>query len=248
MKLAELCSKAVDYAKNGKPVDLHNNPPRTSTKLKPDWHKTEVTGARDPDYYVSDRALGHLFRAIDLHDPNEPLKGFLATSPSDIAPLEDPISRALAPLVRYIVSRGVKSPGPVNAQVQGLHVRYVREMQYICMTHTLIDAPDVCLTEEEIVLGTILANCMQPRWRSDRTYRMRLHSEMLVRDVRSHIMPSEGPPTEPRLLDGLRNGWAVWGWAQHHQDEEFIDSFSFIALGVILDCLKRLGELPDSDM
>jgi RNA-dependent RNA polymerase len=263
MKLAELCSKAVDYAKNGKRVDLRGNLPRTPIKFKPDWHKAEVTGARELDYYRSDRALGELFRRIDLYDPNEPLHGFPATPPGDIAPLSDAISRVLKPVVRYaLVSAGSGSPmpppptpGAENPHAERLHARYTREMRCICATHTLIEAPDVKLTEEEVVLGTILANCTQPRWRSDRAYRMRLQSETLVRDIRAHIVPGDGgalpvigantrTQEEERLKVVLRSAWATWVWAQHHRDREYIESFSLIALGAILDCLKRLGELP----
>lgn len=281
MKLSELCSKAVDYAKNGKRVDLRGNLPKTLIKFKPDWHKAEVTGARDLDYYVSDRALGELFRKIDLYDPNEPLRGFPATPPGDIAPLNDAISRALKPLVRYALvgftfdfsgAAGSGSPAPPsrkppppppavagadNAHAERLHARYTREMRCICATHTLVEAPDVRLTEEEVVLGTILANCTQPRWRSDRAYRMRLQSETLVRDIRAHIVPGEGvgsqaaaaatgtgAESEERLREGLRSAWTTWMWAQHHREREYIESFSLIALGVVLDCLKRLGELP----
>lgn len=262
MKLAELCSKAVDYAKNGKRVDLRGNLPRTPIKFKPDWHKAEVTGARELDYYRSDRALGELFRRIDLYDPNEPLHGFPATPPGDIAPLTDAISRVLKPVVRYaLMSAGPGSPplpptlGAENPHAERLHARYTREMRCICATHTLIEAPDVKLTEEEVVLGTILANCTQPRWRSDRAYRMRLQSETLVRDIRAHIVPGDGgalpvigantrTQEEERLKVVLRSAWATWVWAQHHRDREYIESFSLIALGAILDCLKRLGELP----
>ena len=261
MKLAGLCSKAVDYAKNGKPVELRNNLPRTLIKFKPDWDKAEVTGARDLDYYKSDRALGDLFRAIDLYDPHEPLKGFPITSPR--APLRDAISLALEPLVRYTAVVGPDCAGTAtagrNAQVDpdALHAHYVREMRYICATHTLVDAPDVRLMEEEVVLGTILANCTQPRLRTDRAYRLKLQSETLVRDIRSHLIASapgrdpsssssSGPLTELQLRDGLRDAWAMWCWAQHHRDAEFVESFALIALGVVLDCLKRLGALPDS--
>ena len=72
MKLAELCSRAVDYANNGELVDIYNKP---LIKFKPDWHKAEVTGARELDYYYSERALGYLLRSINLLDPDEPLKG-----------------------------------------------------------------------------------------------------------------------------------------------------------------------------
>lgn len=263
MKLAGLCSKAVDYAKNGKPVELRNNLPRTLIKFKPDWDKAEVTGARDLDYYRSDRALGDLFRAIDLYDPHEPLKDFPTFSPR--APLRDAISLALMPLVRYTAVDSPDAEGAAtetrNARVvDSLYAHYVREMRYICATHTLIDAPDVRLTEEEVVLGTILANCTQPRLRSDRAYRLKLQSETLVRDIRSHLIASapgrdaprssssssSGPLTEPQLRDGLRDAWAMWCWAQHHRDAEFVESFALVALGVVLDCLKRLGALPDS--
>ena len=260
MKLAGLCSKAVDYAKNGKPVELRNNLPRTLIKFKPDWDKAEVTGARDLDYYESDRALGDLFRAIDLYDPHEPLKGFPITPPQ--APLRDAISLALEPLVLYTAVVGPDGGGTAtagsNIQVDlgALHGHYVREMRYICATHTLIDAPDVRLTEEEVVLGTILANCTQPRLRQERAHRLKLQSETLVRDIRSHLIafasvsdPSSsasGQLTEPQLRSGLRDAWAMWCWAQHHRETEFVESFALIALGVVLDCLKRLGALPDN--
>jgi RNA-dependent RNA polymerase len=56
-----------------------------------------------------------------------------------------------------------------NGPAEQLHEHYVREMRYIVyITHTLVDVPDVHLkdSEEEVVLGTILANCAQSRWRS----------------------------------------------------------------------------------
>ena len=268
MKLAELCSQAVDYPKNGIRVDLRGNLPKTLINFKPDWHKAEVTGARELDYYRSDRALGELFRRIDLYDPIKPLRGFPTTPPGEIAPLGDAISRILKPLVRYAIaapgsasasaSASESAPGAENPHAERLHARYTREMRCICATHTLIEAPDVRLTEEEVVLGTILANCTQHRWRSDRAYRMRLQSETLVRDIRAHIVQDGnrgastptgngiGVQEEERLKVVLRSAWATWVWAQHHRDREYIESFSLIALGAILDCLKRLGELPDT--
>jgi RNA-dependent RNA polymerase len=116
------------------------------------------------------------------------------------------------------------------------------------MTHTLLDSPDVQLTEEEVVLGVILAKSTQPRLRKDRMYRMRLHVETLVRNIRARIIPpaEDGQRTFEDFRDGLQKAWATWGWAQHHRDKEYIESFSLIALGVALDCLKQLSALPDS--
>ncbi|KAI9428733.1 RdRP-domain-containing protein [Lactarius indigo] len=257
MKLATLCSKAVDYASNGVPIHISsNNIPKLLIKFRPDWDKKEVTGAQELEYYESDRALGHMFRSITLRDPNEPIAGFPTTSPGLIAPLEDPISRALAPLVQSTLNTAtmttttLEPPAADVLEPEELYACYVREMRYICVTHTLVDAPGVRLKEEEVVLGTITATTTQPRWRSDRAYRMRLHSGALVRDIRSQIIhkAKKDTMTEEELHAGLSIAWEVWCWAQHQRDKdkEFIESFSLIVLGVVLDCLKRLGGLPEA--
>ena len=92
MRLAHLFSQAVDYAKNGVPVNIHDRLPKPLIKFKPDWDKKEVTGARELEYYDSDKALGHMFRSITLRDLNEPIDNFPTVSPTS---LDDPISRAL---------------------------------------------------------------------------------------------------------------------------------------------------------
>jgi RNA-dependent RNA polymerase len=265
MKLARLCSQAVDYAKNGNPVDIHNNLPKPLNKFKPDWHKAEVTGARELDYYVSDRALGELYRNIKLTDPKEPIEDLSVEGSGGTAPLEDPISRKVAPLVRSTLkTTRDDDDDPADSDqsdtdtghAEQLHAHYVREMRFICMTHTLVDAPDVRLTEEEVVLGTILANCTQSRWRTDRSYRMKLHAEELVNDIRTQIVPQreegEEPPTEEQLKEqlriGLRRAWAAWCWAQNHRDEVYFESFALLVLGIVFDCLKRLGALPENEI
>jgi RNA-dependent RNA polymerase len=249
MKLARLCSQAVDYAKNGNPVEIHNNLPKPLIKFKPDWHKAEVTGARELDYYVSERALGFMYRNIKLLDPDKPIEGLPTECPEVTVPFKDPISNVLAPLIQRALNSDTDTePGAEseNGHAEQLHAQYVREMRYICVTHTLVDAPDVRLKEEEVVLGTILANCAQSRWRTDRTYRMRLHCEGLVNDIRGQIVQNEETPTEDQLRSGLLRAWEVWAWAQHHRDKDFIESFSLIALHLVFDYLKRLDGLPQA--
>src|SRR5260370_13262816 len=99
MKLAALCRQAMDYAKNGNPVEIYNNLPKPLIKFKPDWHEAEVTGVRKLGYYISDRALGYMFRNIQLLDLEKPAEGLPTDSPKETAPLKDPISRVLSPLV-----------------------------------------------------------------------------------------------------------------------------------------------------
>ena len=247
MELAKLYSQAVDYAKKGVPVNITNDFPRPLIKFKPDWNKAEVTGARELDYYESDRALGHLFRNIHLDELGEPSEGFPDATPDQTLPLEDVISQAIAPLIQHTLEITVETPGGDNLEAKELYDRFSREMQSICMTHTLLDLPDVQLTEEEVVLGVILAKSTQPRLHKDRTYRVRLHAETLVRDIRARIVPEEeGQRTEKDFRDCLQKAWATWSWAQHHRDKEYIESFSLIVLGVVLDCLKQLGALSGS--
>jgi RNA-dependent RNA polymerase len=251
MQLAKLYSQAVDYAKNGVPVNITNDFPRPLIRFKPDWNKAEVTGAHELDYYESDRALGYLFRNIHLDDLGEPSEGFPDTTPEQAPPLGDAISQAIAPLIQQTlgIAADSETAEAENKEAKGLYERFLREMRYICMTHTLLDLPDVQLTEEEVVLGVILAKSKQPQLRKDRAYRMRMHADTLVRDMRARIVPAEeGQRTEREkdFSDGLQKAWVTWGWAQHHRDKEFIESFSLVVLGIILDCLKQLSALPDS--
>jgi hypothetical protein len=65
-----------------------------------------------------------------------------------------------------------------------------------------------------------------------------------VDDIRARIAQGDETQTDEQLQSGLSRAWEVWAWAQHHRDEEFIQSFSLIVLGLMFDCLKRLGGLP----
>jgi RNA-dependent RNA polymerase len=81
------------------------------------------------------------------------------------------------PLVKRTLNAAYEASGAENRQAEGLHIHFACEMRHICVTHTLVDSPDILLKEEEVILGTILANCTQSRWRSDWPYRMKLHAE-----------------------------------------------------------------------
>jgi hypothetical protein len=65
---------------------------------------------------------------------------------------------------------------------------------------------------------------------------MKLHSESLVGDIRGQIViQSEETPMEEQLHSGLLRVWEVWAWAQHHQNKDYIGSFSLIALSLMFD-------------
>ena len=239
--LARLYRIAVDYPTNGIPVVINNEVSKTFNKARPDWHRPEVPNSRHVDYYKSGRALGHLFRSIDIH---EVLDGIKIASPGKTDPLEDVVSRTLAPFVQSVVDTIPGSTQIRNVRTEDLHAQYVSEMRFICVTHS-VSTSDAWLSEEEVVLGTILAKCSQPCWREDRSYRMRMHAETLVNNLREQIIGDLSPPTVEELSDGLRHSWAMWSWAQHRREEPFIQSFSLVALGLILEFLELFGALPD---
>ncbi|KAH9173516.1 hypothetical protein EDB89DRAFT_1905210 [Lactarius sanguifluus] len=139
-----------------------------------------------------------MFRSITL---NESIHGFPTTPPGLIAPLGDIHAQ------HYDYDRCSGITGCENSRPEELHACYVREMRYTRVAHTLVDAPDVLLNEEEAVLGT--ATTTQPHWRSNRAYRMRLHSGALhQRDSDREFIGiltdrSRGRARLPEALGGL---------------------------------------------
>ena len=106
-----------------------------------------------------------------------------------LAPLGEVISQAIAPLIKHTLEITAETPEAENIEAKALYDRFLREMRYACRVHTLLDSHDAQLTEEEVVLGVILAKSTQPRLRKDRAYRVRLHAETLVRDICARIVP-----------------------------------------------------------
>lgn len=239
MRLARLCSQAVDYPKNGMPVDIRGLP-RRLIPYKPDWKRGEEDGPRRTDFYESTKALGDLFRLIDIDDQ-------VATEThTDSLPRlrTDPISSALEPIV---IPKLLKDVAPAEANViKAMFQRYTDELRYICVTHTLSNYPGVRLSEEEIVVGTILAQCTQQRWRRERIYRMRLHASTIVQEIKKEIFFKTKDTTNEDIQRGLEMAWQAWqfstkGLASARGDEGFgLSSFGLIALNVIFDTLELL--------
>lgn len=233
----------------GIPVDIDNgNLPRTLIRLKPDWHAAEVVSPRETDYYESSRALGHLYRAINLDDlkPQTEAKNGeqppMQKSSSSDKKLSDPISVALkSRILRYIKSY---PPDGDSVSIRKIFQRYADELRYICSVHTLSNTPGATLQEAEVVTGTILAKCSQRRWRKDRIYRMRLNASLLVREVRHEYLEKKEDMPPETLARGLAMAWQGWAFSlckDGDPGKDFgKDSFGLIALGVIFECLEKL--------
>ncbi|KAJ7172136.1 RNA dependent RNA polymerase-domain-containing protein [Mycena filopes] len=242
--LAALCSQAVDYPKQGIAVDLDTNKlPRTLIRCNPDWHAAEVVSPRKTDYYESDKALGDLYRAITLDEP-EPISSDagVASNASIIKnTASNPISLTLSPRIERVLP-GHTPPDGSCAKTATMFRKYSEELRYISVTHTLTPAPGVNLLEAEIVVGTILAKCVQKRWRGDCVYRMKYHAQTVVRDIQKVMWPREkdSDVSTENLQAALLRAWNAWDFSVRHEREFGAKSFGLIALGIMFDCLEPL--------
>ncbi|KAG2355838.1 RNA dependent RNA polymerase-domain-containing protein [Suillus spraguei] len=247
LKLAALHSQAVDYPKNGWKVNTEHFP-HNLIPYKPDWHAAEVESPRPTDYYESDRALGYLYRNIQLDDIPTYVPQKLDK------PLSDLVSVTLHPLVKRQLQRRER-PSTLEVSMDSIYSAYLDELIYVATCHTLSRIPGTHLREEEIVVGTILAKCSQKKFRTDRTYAMAECISVLIRDIRCKILPQSMENASPdEVRDGLENGWSAWTLSQekyresHEEGKEGYgaQSFGLVALAIVLDCLEQLQELPSA--
>ncbi|KAF9227760.1 RdRP-domain-containing protein [Gyrodon lividus] len=242
LKLAEMHSLAVDYPKNGNKVDI-SQLPYSLIKFKPDWHMAEEDTPRSSDYYESSRALGYLFRNITLDDTPNPVPH------NREKPQKDPISMVLLQHVRpHLQGQGLLGEPP-TAWIDSLYMAYREELTYMATTYSLSKVAGARLREEELVIGTILARCSQKRYRSNRLYAMRESVAFLVQDMKGQLVGGLEEPSEDALKEKLAIAWAVWRHSLEKAglpaEESFgSQSFGLIGLGLVLECLEKLGSLP----
>nr|GAT54624.1 calcium:hydrogen antiporter [Mycena chlorophos] len=243
-RLAALCSQAVDYPKQGIPVNLEENPlPRLLLRCKPDWHAAEDSDVRKNDYYRSDKALGRLYRAIKLESIVKPTPSIPNGKPK-ISITANPIFCTLAQEIQRVVNWTPPADDP-SPEIENLFRKYVEELRYISVTHTLTTEAGQSLLESEIVIGTILAKSVQKRWRTDCIYRCRYHANALVRDVQKKLWDS-GSKEEPASLaniKGLERAWSAFilSIKRSESDEFGAKSFGLVALGTIFEWLDNLS-------
>ncbi|KAF8639230.1 hypothetical protein AX17_001715 [Amanita inopinata Kibby_2008] len=246
-KLARLCSKAVDYPKNGNRVDLDEEGlPPTLIREKPDWHATEVN-PRKSDHYKSDRALGCLYRAVVYNAQEELDMTELYGKTEMSAPLTDPISLVLSPMVEHFLRMETDSDeaeseagSGAESEAELLFQKYVNELSYICAIHTISTSPNVQLHEAEVVTGTIVDHSTLKRYRKDRVNRMRNHVGTLVQTIEKQFVDQSTEPGHMEWKGGLERAWYAWSCSQRHSNAFGANSFGLIALGMILVCLEKL--------
>ena len=254
LKLCQVHSDAVDYPKSGTAVEL-SKVPKPQSKSKPDWHAPETVDLEaSTEFYESKKAIGRLFRAIDLpevrtsnraarqqrhHLPDDEsetdfdeLFAALCIGDRQRDPLESAVKRRIAEFIDVdphskFVELAVASLG-----------RYSIELQGICASNALQRHRAAMLSEEEAVIGTIAAKCSQRRRRKDAIAQLREQTSYLVKAVRDELSGDE----ETSQYDWLATAWAAWKVSRQLKDRFGALSYGWIALGEVFDAMKAIEQ------
>jgi RNA-dependent RNA polymerase len=250
MVLAQLHSDAVDYPKSSTPVPVKKIP-KLKFKARPDWNQPEtMNDSKSADYYLSQRAIGRLFREIELpaldivRNVNRAQRKKLREEDDDHLVAEfgrmslrdgDQVDVAVYERITDFVDPGVDPDH--RLQAFGLFDRYTAELKTICAAHTISYHRGAMLTEEEAVVGTIVARTSQPRHRRDMISKLRDQTSLQVKGVRNELI-SEEDGFETRLS----KAWALWRVTQEERELMGARTLGLIALGVIFDTIKEFEE------
>ncbi|KAF8973725.1 RNA dependent RNA polymerase-domain-containing protein [Flammula alnicola] len=219
MKLASLHSNAVDYPKSGQPVAL-TEIPKPKHHVKPDWHAPETVDVSSGDFYESPKAIGRLFRAIDL--PVEQRRSEQRSRqrraqgrPRPHNTVED-LTEALHNFNLndatddYFIDTDIDWPADEVDFISQLFTSYASELRGICIANTLSHARTAHLSEEEAVVGTI------------------------------DLAGDNGITKE----EYLKRSWMAWkqSIARARRQEFGAQSFGWVALGAIFDAIREIEE------
>lgn len=255
LKLCQVHSNAVDYPKNGMPVSL-NTVPRPKSDLKPDWNAPETVDLDSSiNFYQSQRAIGRLFRAIDLpevqmHVKNARRKRQKVREDQPEADLDevfaalcmndregDRLDLAVDRRVAKFIPIDDPDSESVKLVIESLD-RYSMDLQGICACNTIQRHEGAALTEEEAVVGTIFAKCSQRRKRKDAMSQLREQTSFLVKYVRDELSGDD----DSSQYDWLAKAWTAWKVSRHLKDRFGAHSYGWIALGEVFDAIKAIEQ------
>lgn len=262
LKLANLHSNAVDYPKSGQPVSMKDIPKLKFT-LRPDWNAPETVNANSGNYYLSGRAIGRLFRDINLpiearQDTRQPRSQRKAKAKHQRAEddlvekfthfdltgaREDPIFNAIEDRVLdFIDTHGPWEESDAESMKQ-LFDHYASELQGICAANTLSHARSALLSEEEAIIGTIAQKSSQPRKRKDMMSSLRESTDVLVRAIREELSGDDDLQTK-----SLERAWMAWQFSHAAGKGFAAQSFGWVALGAIFEEIRQIEEVEEASV
>jgi RNA-dependent RNA polymerase len=253
LTLANLHSDAVDYPKSGQPVSMKTIP-KLKFPRRPDWNAPETVNTTE-NYYPSHRAIGRLFRAIDLpietkpntRHPRSQKKAKRERAEDDLVERftyfdldgarEDPVFDAVEDRVQdFIDTYGPWEQSDMD-MISQLFERYTSELRGICAASTLSHARTASLSEEEAIIGTIVQKSSQPRKRKDMMSSLRESTDVLVRAIREELSGDDDP-----LEKSLERAWIAWQLSCAAGKDFGAQSFGWVALGAIFEAIRQIDE------
>ena len=251
-KLCLIHSNAVDYPKSGTPV-APNTVPKPRADHKPDWHAPETVNLDDSiNFYPSQKAIGRLFRDIDLPDVRvySPAIRRQRQHVRDDEPDLDDVFAALCIGDRHddalesAVKSRVKRFTSVDPHSKYVELaieslgRYSIELQGICACNSIQRHKTAMLSEEEAVVGTIVAKCSQRRRRKEAMAQLREQTSCLVKSIQEELQGDE----ETSQKEWLATAWAAWKVSRHLKDRFGAHSYGWIALGEVFGAMKAIEQ------
>ena len=259
IKLCQIHSNAVDYPKSGTAV-APNTVPKPKSDFKPDWHAPETVdldGATG--FYPSQKAIGKLFRDIDL--PEVQIRRRAARRERqhirDDAPeadldeifaalcMENRRGDSLESAVEDCVDEFIglePSSKFVKLAIESLS-RYSIELQGICASNAIQRNKGAMLSEEEAVIGTIVAKCSQRRRRREAIAQLREQTGHLVKSIRDELSGDD----DTSQYEWLETAWAAWKVSRHLKDQFGAHSYGWIVLGELFDAMKAIEKAIEQD-
>lgn len=255
IKLCQIHSDAVDYPKSGTPVTM-NTVPRPKSDLKPDWNAPETVDLDSSiNFYQSQRAIGKLFRAIHLPEVQTHVRAarqmrlqvredqpeadldeiFAALCMGDIE--GDPLESAVESRVAEFILVDDPDSESVKLVIESLD-RYSRELQGICACNSLQPHKAAPLSEEEAVVGSIVAKCSQRRKRKDAMSQLREQTGFLVKYVRDELSGDD----DSSQHDWLKTAWTAWKVSRQLKDRFGAHSYGWIALSEVFDAIRAIEQ------
>ena len=254
IRLANLHSNAVDYPKSGQPVRIEQIP-MLKHSAKPDWSAPETVQVdyKSGDYYKSEKAIGRLFRSIELPvgDRSGTLRrdDGLYVGMKDIEELESgfddfdwsevskgPVFSAVLERVEKVIGKGLATRDEVGKGeipfIARLFHCYAAELWAVCVRNAIRRTARI--SEAEAVIGTVAQKSSQPRRRKQVTTNVRESTEVLVRGIREDLV-GDGQGEM-----GLRRAWMAWKFAMWESRAGTFGAMSFgwIALGAVFEAME----------
>jgi len=212
--------------------------------------------ADSQNFYQSTRAIGKLFRSIDLpamrtikraarNQMKQQNEGHQFTLDEILADFrlddtdeeEDVVRMMVEERVQGLIETRLRDNETIN-YVSQLFNKYASELRTICATLNLSHTRSAMLTEEEAIIGTIVDRCSQPRKRKDLMAKLREQTSLLVTDIREDLWGDEDLPLE----DALMRAWVAWEFSAIEKNAFGAKSFGWVALGGLFEAIKDIEE------